>query len=63
MPYTYEQMTPFGTWMTVTADEAPDVRNGRIKTAEGQGPRVRNISHYEDTEVPEAQIQTQDLPL
>lgn len=49
MPYTYEQMTPFGTWMTVTADEAPDVRNGRIRKADGQGPRVRNVRFIEAT--------------
>ena len=48
MPYTYEQMTPFGYWMTVTSDEAPDVRNGRIKKAEGQGPRVRDVRYLPD---------------
>ena len=43
MTYTYEQMSPLGKWITVTADEPPMVVNGRIKKAEGQGPRVRGV--------------------
>lgn len=51
MPYTYEQMSPLGKWITVKTAEAPIVVNGRIKTAEGQGPKVRNVRSV-DTEVP-----------
>lgn len=41
--YQWQQMTPFGTWTTVTAPEPPDVRDGRIRRAEGQGPRVKDV--------------------
>ena len=47
MPYTYEQMSPLGKWITVKTAEAPIIVNGRIKTAEGQGPRVRNLKPTE----------------
>jgi len=48
MPYTYEQMSPLGKWITVKTAEAPIIVNGRIKTAEGQGPRVRGITYISD---------------
>jgi hypothetical protein len=50
MPYTYEQMSPLGKWITVKTAEAPIIVNGRIKTAEGQGPRVRNVRFVEENE-------------
>jgi len=50
MPYTYEQMSPLGKWITVKTAEAPVVVNGRVKTAEGQGPRVRNVRPSEKKE-------------
>lgn len=48
MTYTYEQMSPLGNWITVTSAEAPVIVNGRIKKAEGQGPRVRNVRMADD---------------
>lgn len=46
--YQWQQMTPFGYWTTVTAPEAPDVRGGRIRKAEGQGPRVKDVVYLPD---------------
>lgn len=48
MKYTYEQMNPLGRWCKVTTENPPIIANGRIKTAEGQGPRVRNVSLVEE---------------
>lgn len=41
-------MSPLGNWITVTSAEAPVIVNGRIKKAEGQGPRVRNVRMADD---------------
>lgn len=48
MTYQWEQMSPLGNWHVVKAPEPPVVKNGRIKTAEGQGPRIRNIIRLDD---------------
>jgi hypothetical protein len=53
-------MSLLGKWSKVTAADPPMVKNGRIKTAEGQGARVRNISRCEDTGVLEGQIPDRD---
>lgn len=50
MTYTYEQMSPLGKWITVTADEPPIIVNGRVKKAEGQGPRVRNVRQLSESD-------------
>jgi hypothetical protein len=44
MKWTYEQLGYLGKWHTIETDEPPIVVNGRLKLAEGQGPRVRNVS-------------------
>lgn len=44
MKWTYEQLNPLGVWQKVETDEPPIVMNGRLKLAEDQGPKVRNVS-------------------
>ena len=46
----WEEMSLLGKWSKVTAADPPMVKNGRIKTAEGQGARVRNVRLLEQTE-------------
>lgn len=48
MKYSYEQMNPLGRWCKVVTENPPIIANGRIKTAEGQGPKVRNVSLVEE---------------
>lgn len=43
-------MSLLGVWSRVTAPEPPMVKNGRIKTAEGQGARVRGVKPLAQTE-------------
>lgn len=43
-------MSLLGKWSKVTAADPPMVKNGRIKTAEGQGARVRNVKPLKQTE-------------
>lgn len=50
MSYTYEQLSPLGKWITVTTDEPPLVVNGRVKKAEGQGPKVRGVRQLSDND-------------
>ena len=48
--WVWEQMSVLGTWSKVKSPDPPMVKNGRIRTAEGQGPRVRNVTLLERTE-------------
>lgn len=41
-------MSLLGKWSKVTAADPPMVKNGRIKTAEGQGARVRGVRIISD---------------
>ena len=50
MKWQWEQMSATGRWCVVKSDERPDIRNGRLKKPEGQGPRVRNLKPLEQTE-------------
>ncbi len=52
MTYQWEELSFLGKWKKVRGNEPPRVVNGRIKTAEGQGPKVRNVVRLEDTEAP-----------
>jgi len=52
MTYQWQELSPLGKWYTVKAPEPPVLKNGRIKRAEGQGPKVRNVVRLEDTEAP-----------
>lgn len=42
MTYEWEELSFLGKWKKVRGAEPPRIVNGRIKTAEGQGPKVRN---------------------
>jgi hypothetical protein len=46
----WEEMSLLGKWSKVTAADPPMVKNGRIKTAEGQGARVRGVKPLVQTE-------------
>lgn len=43
MKYQWEELSPLGKWHVVRGDEPPRVVNGCIKTAEGQGPKVKDV--------------------
>jgi len=44
----YEQMNTLGKWTPIIAAEAPTIKDGRIKFAEGFGPRIRNLMQIPD---------------
>lgn len=50
MKYQWEELSTLGKWCVVQANEPPVVSKGRIKTPEGQGPKVRNIRLLEPSE-------------
>ena len=50
MKYQWEELSHLGRWKTVQGDKPPILRGDRIKTAEGQGPRVRNVRLLEPSE-------------
>ena len=52
MRYRYEQLGYLGKWHVIETDEPPIVVNGRLKMAEGQGPRVRTVSLVETDHIP-----------
>jgi hypothetical protein len=41
--YEWEEMSMLGKWSKVTGPEPPVTHKGRLKTAEGQGARVRGV--------------------
>jgi hypothetical protein len=53
MNWRYEQLGFLGKWSIIETDEPPIVVNGRLKMAEGQGPKVRNVSKVETDHTPE----------
>jgi len=50
MKYQWEELSALGKWCVVQANEPPIVSKGRIKTPEGQGPKVRNVRPLEPSE-------------
>jgi len=51
MKYQWEELGYLGKWYVVQSNQPPILRGDRIKTAEGQGPRVRNVRLLEHPEV------------
>lgn len=45
--YYYETADAVGHWMPAKASSRPTVKNDRISTANGQGPRVRRITEID----------------
>ena len=50
MKYQWEQLSPLGKWCVVKSDEPPIIKNGRLRRAEGQGPKVRDVTLLEPSE-------------
>jgi hypothetical protein len=48
MKYQWEQLSPLGKWCVVKSDEPPVIKNGRLRRAEGQGPKVRGVVEIDD---------------